>query len=308
MKKKFLLCCEAIIVALLIIYIIMSVSEKKKNNDYISGIISGGYISLTDLYDTDTTNLFDFFDDNNSEKIMLNTIEKLKKESNYYFWGEQDLYVDNLFFDKLNRESDFVYGQNEVQEEQEEQIPLKAIQLDYGQLGIVPDKNEGIPVILGSQYSKYLNEGDEFSGNIYGNLKCKFYAKEICDVQSKLEKTIVSILCDLLEEDNLNNYIIMPFIDSTYFPINGDKSYKIYLSDKCEGFFSVSSVSEYERTLNSINKISNDTGFKYDLEYYPSYKERLIEIKEITIIVILLSVMIEFYIVYKMLGGKYAEK
>ena len=274
--------------------------------DYIKkSYVDKGYITLLDDYDSGNGNVYSFFGNKNSLKIMNDTEKELKKLSNYYYIDIQDVYFKN-YSDKFGNDRNFLVDEEDDLSSQE--VGIKSVQLDGKfikklKLKIEDEKvdNNFISVYLGNNYKKYYSVGDVIDLGIYGDKKYK--TKVAGFVKETGNNEYYKILEDIADIDNIENYIII----SDLYLDEKDSQYKINMLQRCEGIIKISSVDEYIKAVNDVNAIADKTGFKYDTKIYsiPKSSEERKRDKRLVIISIVVLLLCGLT---KLFGGKINDK
>lgn len=284
-------------------YILKSDNE---GADYIKKTyVDKGYITLLDDYDSNNSNVYSFFSDKNSLKIMKDTEEKLKKLTNYYYIDIQDVYFKN-YSDKFGNDRNFLVDEEDDLSSSE--VGIKSVQLDRRfikklKLKIEDEKidDKFISVYLGGNYKKYYRVGDIIDLAIYGDNSYK--TKVAGFIKEADDNDYFNILKDIADIDNIDNYIVIPnlYLDEK------DSQYKINMLQRCEGIIKITSMDEYIKAVNDIKMIADKTGFKYDTKIY-SIPESSDERKRDKRLFVISIVTLLLCVVIKIMGAKLDDK
>lgn len=249
-----------------------------------------GEISLTDSYDSEESRLEDFFQKENSYEILKNTYEKLKtnKKLRYYEVLPQSIeYVGSFRLPESIVDGDKNFIEQKI--DGELLTPLKTLMIDQSfahdtdlkaqvsggtwfkkkQYGMTSD--QCIPVVLGNNYKEAFSIGDTFEGYYLGYKKIQFVVKGFF-------KSGAVVVLDNQKYD-IDNHLIAPVIQ----PGNtDDKSFsKLLLLVKCEGYLHYDNKSEYIIALEEVERLADETGYKYSLIKKELENKNIFEIKKI---------------------------
>lgn len=239
-----------------------------------------GYFNLSDKYDNEIKNIWDFYKKSESLSILSNTYNKLVNNQNlsYYEFSYQPL----EFIGDYNGDFSFVDGLDETfinQTVNDKKItPLYSLQLsskiidelnlkDKLMNGRIFNENEyelsddlSVPVIMGNHYKKYFQINDSFNAGYVGEvvLNCKVIGFFEEDLEINLANT----------KYDMNKYIVFPLLNINMNKLNDnlDTFYKILLTTKSEGYIYYDNLDNKMKEIDEIQNISNSTGFEYNLE------------------------------------------
>jgi putative ABC transport system permease protein len=241
---------------------------------------ASNYIDITDTYDVDKNNIFDFFKQENSLEIMRNVYNRLIEDKNLYYFEFMEQTVE--YIGDYTGKDENVYGGNESKNQNingEIITPLKSIQLskyvfnelDIGNMIDVEsdsfsnedyffDKLDRVNILVGSEYKRMFELGREIVVYYLGS-KITLIVKGFFVNNASLNFG--------KEKYNLDEYIIVPSLNAINFDEN-DMFQKILYSEKCTCYLYYSEESEYEYSINQLDNIQKDTSFK--LSYIKSPK------------------------------------
>jgi len=237
---------------------------------------TSGYLHLTDSYDSEKSSILNFYEEENSIDILYSMYDYLMNQNDftYYIMDEQPL----EYIDRFTGSIDLVDGFDEsfINQINDEGYltPLKSIQMNQNSIDLfqINEKiadgrffdlkynynfDHQIPVILGNNYRDLFQINDTF--------KTWYLGQKIieCRVVGFLETETVVEWDEYTYE--LDNYIIMPYIHVEKNVIGNKDAlfYKIYLTQKCEGYMYYNNKEEFSINTQLINERSTEYGFQY---------------------------------------------
>lgn len=231
-----------------------------------------GELLLTDTYDSEKTNLYDFFSKRNSLDIMNNTYELLTDAGvDYYEISNQPFaYLGNFNLGKEFTAGDDIAQINQIDEKGQFYTPLKSLQISefvldkwnlYKQMDIHEDEifkedsSEKISVVMGSKYKNFFNYGDDFSIVYLGQKQIDCLVKGFLKENTYVEIDGGKLLLD--------EYIISNNL--TYDENDSDEYKKSLMSVKCEGFLHYESKKECQNAISLLLEIRDNIGFSYEI-------------------------------------------
>lgn len=248
------------------------------------------YIHIFDDYDTETTSVIDFFNDNDSVYKLINTYEELSQ--NKLIDYEEILFQDIEIYGNYQGQEDTISGGGEFRNQNIDGgviTPIKSIQLSkkmfiQNALETTTEKQykfedndyffsagKKVPVIVGREYKDLYKVGDEFRGAYLGRKNMKFVVRGILKNNTKMEFSG--------KEINLNSYIIFPALNAKQnIKVDKDYFYRILYLEKSEGYVSCKNKEEYKIAIRELNSISEKTGFKFAEQIIQSERNRKIPI------------------------------
>lgn len=245
----------------------------KDINEQLNSLPTKGEIMITDTYDDKNHSIFDFFERKNSKIIMKNTYNKLKSNPDLTYFEVSRQMIGYVGMFDGGREFAIGESKEEINQNIDGQTVtnLKALQIDNNYQNYINlkynieygksiknksyDTDDVIPVIVGSKYKEMLKIGDEFEGLFLGSEKLKFVVTGILKDEYNISLNG--------EEINTEYYVIMPNINAS--KKDSELTEKIILSIKCEGYLHYENKEEYERSIQILDEICNETRFKYSI-------------------------------------------
>lgn len=243
-------------------YNLFATNENKTEGDFL----------LTDMYDSDTTSIYDFFSQKNSLSILESIYDELTSmEIDYYEISMQSFdYIGKVSFGKEFTDGEDSEQLNQINLNGQIYTPLKSLQISdfvaqrwaLSKKIDVLDRTEykrinsnKIGVFMGYNYKKYFNCGDEFDILYLGE---KQY--ECIVVGFFKEGTTVLIDGEAIA---LDNYIVSQNMEVK--KDDADEYKKVLLSVKCEGYAHYDNQKEREEVINYIQELKETTGFMYEV-------------------------------------------
>ena len=233
-----------------------------------------GEISLTDSYDSESSQVSEFFHDKDSNQILQETYQQLvqNEKIEYYEVLPQPVEYVGSFTYPLS----VVDGDRSVVEQKidgEKITPIKTLMLNqtfYDRIHLEKKLRKGtgfqkseynqhshevIPVILGNNYKNYFSINDTFEGYYLGYKKICFKVRGFL----KAGETVILDQTPYL----LDEFVLAPVISAG--PADSEDFAKLLTLVKCEGYLHYRNKQEYERSLKELNKIASNTGFQYSI-------------------------------------------
>lgn len=291
----FIICCEANVMET------YRLQEYNKRASYENKV--SGDFHLTDMYDTEDSTIYDFFDQIGSLNVLMETYELLLDFDKYYLEisTQPFEYLGFLSIDKSFTDGDDSEQVNQTTDGSSRFTSLKAIQMDasaarlfglYDEITVLDQYGNGkdaIGVLLGSEYSGIFKIGDEFKIRYLG---CKTIR---CLVAGFLKKgTTIQIDGTKL---SLDNCIISKAI--SYQEEDSDDYRKTLLSVKCEGYLHYGNLSQRKECVDYIRKIKEATGYKYEIPRIKKEVTTILGLNGFASGIILIIAVLCLYYIYK---------
>ena len=257
------------------------IATEKQTKLFSNMYIENKYIKITDNYNT--TQFSNFLSDKNSLNKLKTMHENLNNDNIFQYLEIDKQNIE--FIGNYSKSIDFVSGNNKkyvnqpITDEDGQQYyitPLNSFQISEKAADILHLNNkisEGkffenkdfflsesnqkiIPVILGNSYVGVYKIGDEIEG--------KF-------LQKIFKFKVIGFLCKSVllplnyDAYNLDNSIIMPFINCKYTPVN-EKDYKFQTtlySLKTEGYISYSTNEHYVTSVHELENLAQKNNLDY---------------------------------------------
>ena len=229
---------------------------------------SSGDIHLTDEYDTDNSNLLDFFMQEDSMEIMQRTYNILSRTGTGFLEVTMQpfeylgyLSINDMFTDGEDAEQVNQFCNSEFF------TPLKSMQISKtaanmlginDQFELIEDTNNNpdeIGVLMGSDYATKFSVGDTFYVRYLGIKKIH------CKVIGFLKKDTKIIIDG--SEINLNKYILAESL--AWDNYDTDEYKKALLSVRLEGYLRYNNTNQREKCISLIKSIRNDAGYMYEV-------------------------------------------
>ncbi|MBD5542745.1 MAG: hypothetical protein HDR01_00515 [Lachnospiraceae bacterium] len=259
------------------IWLLKTIQLQKEYKELVD--IKEGYIQVHDDYDSEHTNIYDFFEQENSLDILKNTYKRfVENESiDYYECMNQNF----EYIGRFSGDGEAIDGGEELRNQSTETgqvTPLKSFQLSYDILidlnlssyldegnffteeDFIYDGERSIPVLLGSHYKQIMELNDEFEAYYLGSKIVK------CKIIGFLQPDTTCLIKG--EEYALNGYIISPAINIDSLQDTEDNLLfeKILYSEKCTGYIHYTSEEEMYHELRLLEQIATETN--YQCKYY----------------------------------------
>lgn len=253
----------------------------EQNNTYVED--NRGIWRLSDEYDTETSNYYDFLNQENALKTLNEVYKELSNNSQLKYYEVSDQVI--AYLGKFKGDRKFSEGSYNEKIDNKYQTNLRSYQLPYNlvseqELNKKIKEGRGfekqdyqnsltktIPIIAGYNYQKVFKKNQKIKVNyLMGEYTFK--------IVGFLKKNTKILIMD--ERINVDHTLIMPVV----MPGKNDskKQKEIVMSVKCSGYYIYRNYEDLKKISKKVKNVRSKTGYRYVIPMVQKQSENLLGI------------------------------